>query len=123
VKFWSSALADVIAITGFAVIGRSSHGEMNDLAGTWHTAWPFLAGAAVGTLVSRAWRKPGAIGNGVLIWACTLIGGMALRVLSGGTIAWSFVIVAGLVLATFLLGWRAVYARVRRARARSDATV
>jgi hypothetical protein len=115
VKFLPSLVADAVAVTVFAVVGRRSHGELSDLAGTWHTVWPFLAGAAIGTLVSRSWRRPASMSSGAVIWAGTLAGGMALRLLSGNTIAASFVVVAGIVLAVLLLGWRGSYALVRRA--------
>ena len=42
---------DVICITVFAIVGRSSHQEATDLLGVAHTAWPFLAGCLVG----RSW--------------------------------------------------------------------
>ncbi len=122
-RFWPSALADAIAVCVFAVIGRRNHGELSDVAGIWHTAWPFLAGLAFGTLVSRAWRRPASIAGGVPIWVCTLVGGMVVRVLSGNTVALPFVIVAGIVLAVFLLGWRALYVLLRRARERRRASV
>ncbi len=116
-KFWASAVADVVAVSVFAVIGRISHGEPADPAGIWHTAWPFLAGTAVGTIVARAWRHPGSMAGGVVIWACTVAGGMVLRVLSGNTIAFSFVVVAAISLAVPLLGWRAICRGITHARA------
>ena len=115
-KFWTSALADGLAVSAFAVIGRLSHGELTDLAGTWHTVWPFLAGAAVGTVVSRSWRHPGSLSGGLAIWGCTLIGGMLLRVLAGDTIAVSFVVVAAVTLAVLILGWRAIRHLLTRSR-------
>ena len=95
----------------FAVIGRISHGESAGPLGIWHTAWPFLTGTAVGTIAARAWRRPGSLAAGVVIWACTVAGGMVLRVLSGNTIAVSFVVVAAISLAVPLLGWRAICRR------------
>ncbi|HET9647558.1 MAG TPA: DUF3054 domain-containing protein [Microlunatus sp.] len=118
-KFWPSLIVDTIAVSVFAIIGRRSHGELSDLAGTWHTAWPFLAGMVLGTVLARSWRRPGSLSSGIVIWACTLVGGMLLRVVSGNTVAITFVIVAGVVLAAFLLGWRGLYSLIRRARARS----
>ncbi len=117
-KFWASAAIDAAAVTVFAVIGRLSHGEWAGPAGVWHTAWPFLAGAAVGTLAARAWRRPGSLAGGVVIWACTLVVGMVSRVLSGGTIAASFVVVAAISLAVLLLGWRVVCHLIGRSRGR-----
>ncbi len=117
-KFWTSVLIDGLAVSAFAVIGRLSHGELTDVSGSWHTAWPFLAGAAVGTIISRAWRRPASLSSGVVIWACTVIIGMVLRVLSGGTIAVSFVVVTAATLALLLLGWRALCALFSRTRIR-----
>jgi hypothetical protein len=48
---------------------------------------------------------------------------MVLRVISGDTAAWSFVLVASIVLALFLLGWRTVLRLVRRARNRTNVPV
>ena len=55
--------------------------------------------------------------SGAAVWAGTLVGGMLLRALTGGGVQVSFVIVAGVVLAVFLLGWRLV-TRTRSASAR-----
>ncbi len=106
---------DVIAIVIFAIVGRSSHAEGTDLLGVFHTAWPFLVGALIGLLAGRVWRAPGTLNSGVFVWLGALVAGMLLRYASGGGIQLSFVIVAGIVLALFLIGWRAAYALIRRA--------
>ncbi|HEY6682291.1 MAG TPA: DUF3054 domain-containing protein, partial [Propionibacteriaceae bacterium] len=95
---------DVICILIFAIIGRSSHQEATDLLGVAHTAWPFLAGCLLGTLIGRTWRRPYALRTGVAVWLGTVIGGMTLRVLTGGGIQLSFIIVASIFLAVFLIG-------------------
>lgn len=105
--------ADVTAVTLFAAIGRRSHDEGLNLAGIAQTAGPFLAGAALGWLASRAWDRPTAVvPTGVVTWACTLVGGMVLRVLTGGSTQLSFIIVAGTFLAIFLIGWRTLVNRL-----------
>jgi hypothetical protein len=44
------------------------------------TAWPFLAGTAVGWLLSRGWRRPTAIDpTGAVVWVCTVAVGMLSR--------------------------------------------
>jgi len=106
---------DVICILIFAIIGRSSHQEANDLLGVAHTAWPFLAGCLLGTLIGRTWRRPYALRSGVAVWLGTVIGGMALRVLTGAGVQLSFIIVASIFLAVFLIGWRAALKLIRRA--------
>lgn len=118
----AALVADVLLVTAFAVIGRRSHAEGLDLAGLWQTAWPFLAGLAGGWLASAAWRRPRALWpSGVVIWAATVALGMLLRAASGQGVQLAFVVVATIVLALFLLGWRAIAAVIARARRRARA--
>ncbi|HKX13560.1 MAG TPA: DUF3054 domain-containing protein [Propionibacteriaceae bacterium] len=112
---------DVICILVFAIVGRSSHQEATDLLDVVHTAWPFLAGCLLGTLVGRTWRHPYALTSGVAVWLGTVVGGMTLRLLSGAGVQLSFVIVASTVLALFLIGWRAGLRLIQHARARTSA--
>lgn len=119
---WLAAVVDIVLIVVFALIGRSSHAEATTFAGTWTTAYPFLAGWLVGYLVVRGWRHPLRLWpTGVVVWVATVAIGMLLRVLTGqGDVAGdplplSFVIVATIVLAVFLLGWRLVVGFVLRA--------
>ncbi len=119
----STALAvDVLLVVAFAAVGRGSHGE-NVLAGLAGTAWPFLLGLAVGWATGwLAFRGRFDAGRvlpaGLLIWACTLDVGMLARVLSGQGTAPTFIVVAGVVLAVFLLGWRALVTLLARRRRR-----
>ncbi|KHK98916.1 membrane protein [Microbacterium mangrovi] len=107
---------DIVLILLFALIGRASHGE-NAIAGLWITAWPFLAGALVGWLAGRVWRRPFAPWrSGLWVWVGALVVGMILRAVSGQGVAVSFVIVAGIVLFLFLVGWRLIASVVRRGR-------
>ena len=99
-------LTDGVAIVAFATIGRLSHAEGVSLSGVAGVAWPFLVGGAVGTLAGRTWRRPAALSSGAWVWLGTVAGGMVLRWATGGGVQLSFVIVAGVVLAVFLLGWR-----------------
>ncbi|WP_422743027.1 DUF3054 domain-containing protein [Mycobacterium sp. WMMD1722] len=114
-RFTAAALvADVVCVVVFCTIGRRSHAEGLTPAGIAETAWPFLAGTGVGWLVARAWRQPlSPAPTGVLIWVCTVAVGMLLRKLSGQGVALSFVIVASLVTAVLLLGWRGVLGAIR----------
>ena len=91
------------------------------LGGLASTAWPFLAGLAVGLLVTRAWRRPAAIvPAGLGAWLGTVAVGMLLRVVAGQGTAVAFIGVALAFLGLFLLGWRAVAAvAFRRGRAPS----
>jgi hypothetical protein len=104
-----STILDVCSVLAFVAIGRHTHHDGASVAGLWHTAWPFLAGLAVGLIASRAWRRPLAIvPSGVGAWLGAAGIGMIIRVLAGQGTAVAFVVVALAFLALFLLGWRVV---------------
>jgi len=108
---------DVVAVLVFCAVGRRSHDEGLSIGGVATTAWPFLAGTAVGWLASRAWRQPTAVApTGVIVWLCTVVVGMLLRKASSAGVAASFVMVAASVTAVLLLGWRAVAGPALRRR-------
>ena len=112
----AAALLDVCCLLAFVAIGRASHDHGESAAGLASTAWPFLAGLALGLLAARAWRRPAAIvpaGLGAWLGAAGL--GMLLRVLAGQGTAPAFIGVALAFLGLFLLGWRAVAAVLSRA--------
>jgi peptidoglycan/LPS O-acetylase OafA/YrhL len=100
---------DAACVLVFCAVGRRSHAEGLTVAGIAETAWPFLTGAAVGWLVSRGWRRPTALApTGLAVWLCTVAVGMLLRKASSQGVAASFIVVASLVTALLLLGWRAL---------------
>ena len=120
------AVVDLLCVLVFAAVGRASHDEAVGPAGLVLTAWPFVAGWAVGwvlVLVMAPTRaRPLGATAGPLVWVPTVLVGMVLRALSGAGVQASFVVVATVVLGIFLLGWRGVAALVRRSRrARHDA--
>jgi len=100
---------DTVLVLAFVIIGRASHHAGGGLAGTAGTAWPFLAGMAVGEVASRSWRRPAAPWpSGVCVWLGTVAIGMALRVVAGQGTEVAFVAVALGFLGLFLLGWRVI---------------
>lgn len=114
-----SLVVDLALVVAFVLVGRRSHAEALDVAGIAATAWPFVLAALAGWALARAWRSPTAVWpTGVVVWAVTVAGGLALRVLAGDTAQVAFMIVATLTLAILLIGWRAVAALVRRVRGR-----
>ena len=114
--------ADIACLVVFATIGRRTHAEGLTLVGIADTAWPFVAGAAVGWLLVRGWRRPTAIApTGVTVWACTVVVAMMLRRVTGEGTALSFVVVASLVTGVLMLGWRAAARRWGRKDAQKDA--
>jgi hypothetical protein len=91
------------------VIGRHTHHDGDSLTGIWHTAWPFLAGLAIGLAAVRAWRRPLALlPSGLGAWLGAALAGMVIRVLAGQGTAAAFVAVTLAFLGLFVLGWRAV---------------
>jgi Protein of unknown function (DUF3054) len=109
---------DAALICLFAAVGRRNHGETGALLAVLTTAWPFLAGMATGWLVSllAIGRVPLRVRDGWPVWLCSVAIGMALRALTHAGTAFSFVVVATLVLGALLLGWRGVAAMTRPAR-------
>lgn len=118
-----AALAvDIALVVVFAVVGRASHERALTLGGIAQTAWPFLLALGLAWAVMRAWRAPyRVLPTGVGIWLVTVAAGLVLRAVSGQGVAVAFAIVATLVLAALLMGWRAVAALVgRRGPARPE---
>ncbi|CCH76570.1 putative conserved transmembrane protein [Nostocoides japonicum T1-X7] len=108
----SAWAVDAVAVILFAAVGRISHGEGLTLNGLIDTAGPFLGGVLVAWLVID-WQRwePYAWRTGILVLACVIVVGMVLRSLLGQGVQPSFVVVATLVLALLLLGWRLVARR------------
>ena len=106
---------DIVCVVVFCALGRRSHAEGLTLAGIAETAWPFLSGTLAGWLIARGWRAPTAVvPTGVIVWLATIVVGMLLRKASSQGVAVSFIIVASVVTALLLLGWRGVAALVRK---------
>jgi hypothetical protein len=108
-----SGVADLTAVLLFVVLGRTSHDEGTWLGGVAATAAPFLLGTVVGWLVllRPAWPLP-AVRSGLVVLGSTVVVGVLVRnLVTGRAIPVSFVVVATLVLALLMLGWRAVSAR------------
>ena len=110
----AAAVADVCCVLVFVAIGRHAHGHGDTVAGIWRTAWPFLAGLAIGLVTVRAWRRPLAVWPaGLGAWLGAAWAGMVIRVLAGQGTAAAFIAVATAFLALFLLGWRALLVTAR----------
>jgi len=107
-QVWGPPVADASAVLLFVLLGRSSHQEGSVLAGT----------AAGWLLLLAGGRRPGgplpprSVRAGAVVLGATVAVGMAVRHLAGGGTTASFVVVATVFLAVFLLGWRAVAGRV-----------
>lgn len=114
----AAAAADAVMILVFAAVGRDAHQRGDVVTGALLTAWPFLAGAAMGWIIVRAWRNPLSVRRtGTAVWLGSVAGGMVLRALTGQTVVLPFVILALLSLGVLLFGYRLLVAAFRRQRA------
>ncbi|GAB3246036.1 DUF3054 domain-containing protein [Arthrobacter pigmenti] len=117
-----AAILDALFILLFASIGRDTHEHGISAAGVLSTAWPFLVAVIAGWLLSRAWRPPFEVWpTGVIVWAVTVIGGLALRGLAGGGLALAFQLVTAGFLGLVLLGHRLIGTLVTKGISRSKA--
>ena len=102
-------LLDLAVVTVFVLTGRATHDDGVLSTGSLHALWPFLLALGVAWLAIRPLALPlTGLRAGGLIWLVTLLGGIGLRALSGQGTALPFLVVATLVLAVGLLGWRGV---------------
>src|ERR1700710_484543 len=89
----AAAAADALCVLLFCAVGRRSHAEGITVAGVAETAWPFLAGTAIGWLAARAWQRPTSLApTGIVIWLSTVVVGMLLRKIASQGTALSFVV-------------------------------
>ena len=110
---WIAPVVDLAVVP----IGRRSHNEANDASGFLTTLWPFVAGLAVGALVTRLYTAPLEWRRAIPAWLLTVAVGLALRIgVAGHEFKLSFAIVATVFLGLFLLGWRAALILARRRR-------
>lgn len=102
---------DLVLVIIFAAIGRASHHEAV-FTGLARTAWPFVLACLVAWAVLLIRRRPVTTpGAGVFVWLVTAWGGLALRVASGTSAAFPFMVVATIVTGLFLVGWRVLLRR------------
>ena len=108
---------DLILVVAFAIIGRASHGEALTIGGIIVTGWPFLVSCLVGSVIAAVLLRLPWLPEGLVVWLITVVLGMFLRAITGGGMAVGFLIVATVVLALLLVGWRVLAALATRPRA------
>ncbi len=114
---------DAATVVAFVALGRDSHAEGEAVGGIATVAAPFLVGTAIGWIASRHTRRPAGVRTGAVVWACTVVIGLALRGLVFGRPApVQFIVVAATFLALMLFGWRALWLLIVRIRGREHAT-
>ncbi len=107
---WAALGLDAALVVLFAGLGRLSHEQGVTFGGLVVSAAPFLAGTFVGwaVLLWRGWARPASVRGGTVVWLSTVVIGMLVRTVAGTGTAFTFILVALVVNALFLLGWRAL---------------
>lgn len=107
----SAIAADYVAIAVFALLARAAHqtDEMPfNFTGWLSTLWPFALGVTLGWLITRE-------NKGGLIWIVTVVTGLVIWGIRNQAIPhWSFIVVATVMSALLMLGWRGVAKLVRK---------
>lgn len=119
---------DVVLVMLFAFQGRSAHESGNTFLGVLDTAWPFLAGLALGWVFTRQWRTTdGGLPVALQLWPSaialvfiTWMGGLAFRSISGDTNHGGFPLVALGFLLLMLVGWRIVWGSLVRIKLHNE---
>lgn len=101
---------DLLLVLVFAAVGRASHAEGVTLLGELDTAWPFLVACGFAWVALGLLHDDGRGARAALIvWLVTLVGGMGLRILVGGSAAGPFILVAATFLGAAFGGWRLIW--------------
>lgn len=105
---------DLAVVVVFIVLGRAEHDSTAAEGGSALTALvttlaPFAIALGAAWAQPSIRRAPLTLRSGALIWAATLVGGLALRSLVfGDGIAPAFIAVAAGFTALGIIGWRAI---------------
>jgi hypothetical protein len=103
----TAPVLDLVAVLVFVAIGRAAHAHGLSLGGLASTAWPFVAGLAVGWgAVSLRHTPPLSLRGGLVLSLATVAVGMLLRVAAGQGTAVAFIVVALIFLGATMCGWR-----------------
>lgn len=118
----TALVLDLIAIALFGLFARVAHQSEDmplNVMGWLSTTWPFWLGVLVawlllwfGVLGNRSGHE---VAAGVPVWAITVVTGLLIWSVRNGAVPhWSFMLVATIMSAILLLGWRTVGKFVRR---------
>lgn len=105
---------DLLALLIFALLARLAHDDGSGFSVLrWlDTAWPFMLGAAIvwGILLATSTRAVGQpLRTGVFVWLGSLVVGLGIWGIRHAAIPhWSFILVATVMSALLLFGWRGI---------------
>ena len=110
-------LIDTLAVVVFAVLARLAHNTAEvpfNFLNVANTFWPFFLGLILGWIL--IWAKANSarkVSTGVVVWLATVIVGLVIWWLRNDAIPhWSFILVASVMSALLLLGWRTIATKI-----------
>ncbi len=113
-------VADLVAVFAFAVFARLAHrgdGLALSLQGVLSTYWPFALGVVVAfvVIVASRWDGGKVRPSGVTAWVVTVVIGLVIWGLRNAAVPhWSFILVASIMSALLMLGWRMIAGAVAK---------
>lgn len=106
----STFVIDTVAIIIFAVLARLAHNKPDDpftFLNIVDTFWPFFIGVILGTLLIAKQVNPRSMKSGAIVWIATVVVGLAIWGIRHAAFPhWSFILVASIMSALLLFGWR-----------------
>ena len=112
-----SILLDLVFVTAFVAIGHAIFGGRFEADDLMRAGAPYLAAVLI-TVIFMTMRRVrmDTLHGGVIVWIATFMLGTLFRVLIGDGFQIPYVLLAGFLLALFLLGWRTPFWLANRPR-------
>ncbi|APT93389.1 membrane protein [Corynebacterium phocae] len=99
---------DIVALAIFALLARAAHPPFT-FQGVLDAFWPWAVGALVGWAIISFGKPRTLFKEGLLVWPCAVVVGMGLWAAVNGNLPHiSFLIVASVMSAVLMFGWRAL---------------
>src|ERR1700684_833372 len=96
---------DAVVVAVFLALWPSTHQHVMTWSGFASSSWPFAVGLLIGWVWVLARGRAGStLSSGVVVWLCTVVVGMMLRVQFGQGTAVAFIVVALGFLGALMLG-------------------
>ena len=109
---------DFVAIAVFALLARMAHQSEEmpfNFAGWASTVWPFAIGVVLGWVIVLMSTRGEKQEKGVLIWLITVVTGLVIWGIRNQQLPhWSFIVVASVMSALLMLGWRGIARLIKR---------
>ncbi|MFH0411479.1 DUF3054 domain-containing protein [Corynebacterium sp. L4756] len=111
-------ILDIVAIAIFAILARFAHPPVT-LGGIFDAFWPWALGALVGwAILVWLFKSQNIWVQGLVVWASAIVFGMIFWAIVNSSLPhWSFLMVATIMSAVLLFGFRAATQFINRRKA------